>query len=241
MRVTAVLGSPSKDGNTCVLAREVLKGAAEAGADTREIFLAEHRIEFCRGCISKGVKTVCMATGRCVINDDVNRLRQQLYESDGIVLASPSYGIRPTARMKNFLVDRIGMYTAYTSSLGGKYFVGVSTCGGIGAERVARELPKDFLVGFHQRGYLTGYIGVKLGGDRIESRPDALTKAYSLGQKLADDIRTERTYPFQKLFDRLMTALVVRRIILQNIYTHKDGQMKAVYDNLVGRGLIRPA
>jgi multimeric flavodoxin WrbA len=240
MKITAVLGSPFKDGNTCVLAREVLRGAQDAGAEGSEIFLAEHKIEFCRGCLSRNVKTMCMTTGRCVINDDVNALRQQLYESDGIILASPSYGIKPTARMKNFIVDRIGMYTAYTSSLGGKYFVGVSTCGGIGATRVARELAEDFVVGFHQRGYLSGYLGVKLGYDRIESQPETLAKAYRLGQKLADDIRTGRKYPFQKLFDRLMMTLVVRRIILQNIYTNKDGQMKAVYENLVSRGLIQP-
>ncbi len=241
MKVTAVLGSPSRDGNTCVLAREVLHGAADAGADVDEIFLAGRKIEFCRGCVGRNVKMMCMASGRCVIDDDVNDLRDQLYASDGIVLASPAYGIRPTARMKNFLVDRIGMYTAYTSGLGGKYFVGVSTCGGIGAGRVARELPQDFVAGFHQRGYLSGYLGVKLGYDRIEARPDALAKAYRLGQKLADDIRTGRKYPFQKLFDRLMMALVVRRIILRNIYANRDGQLKAVYENLVSRGLIRPA
>ncbi len=171
MKITAVMGSPTKDGNTCVLAREVLRGAADAGAAVDEIFLAEHRIEFCRGCISRKTKTNCMVSGACVIPDDVNALRRRLYESDGIVLASPSYGIKPTARMKNFIVDRIGMYTAYTSGLGGKYFVGVSTCGGIGAERVAREL----------------------------------AKAYRLGQRLVEDIQVGRQYPFQKLFDRVMT------------------------------------
>jgi multimeric flavodoxin WrbA len=218
----------------------VLRGTQESGAEISEIFLAEHQIEFCRGCISRDVKTMCMTLGRCVIHDDVNDLRQQLYESDGIVLASPSYGVKPTARMKNFMVDRIGMYTAYTSSLGGKYFVGVSTCGGIGAEQVARDLAEDFIVGFHQRGYLSGYLGVKLGYDRIEAHTEALAKAYRLGQKLADDIKTKRTYPFQKLFDRLMMTFVVRRIILRNIYANKDGRMKAVYENLISRKLIRP-
>lgn len=235
MKITAVLGSPSRNGNTCVLARGVLRGAGDAGADVGEIFLAEYKIEFCRGCMG------CMATGRCVIDDDVNDLREQLYASDGIVLASPAYGLKPTARMKNFLADRIGMYTVYTSSLGGKYFVGVSTCGGIGAAQVAREMAQDFIVSFHQRGYSSGYFGVKLGYDRIEARPDALAKAYRLGQKLADDIRTGRKYPFQKLFDRLQMALIVRRIILKNIYTNKDKRMKAVYANLVSRGLIRSA
>jgi len=80
-----------------------------------------------------------MSTGKCNIHDDVEELKQKLYQSDGIVLASPSYGIMPTAIMKNFIVDRIGMFTAYTSGFGGKYFAGVSACDGIGAKKVAKK------------------------------------------------------------------------------------------------------
>ena len=239
MKIIAVLGSPSKDGNTCVLAREVLKGAEKAGAETDEIFLADYKIEFCRGCISKNVKNHCMATGKCIINDDVNDLKQKLYSSDGIVLASPSYGIMESARMKNFLVDRIGMYTAYTSSLGGKYFVGVSTCGGIGANKVAKNMAKHFIAGFHKRAFMSGYIAASLGYSRVEEKPETLKKARSLGSKLVGDITTNRKYPLQKLFDRIMMSLIVRRIILKNIYTNKDGIMKAVYENLVNRDLIK--
>lgn len=239
MKITAVLGSPSKDGNTSVLAREVLRGAADGGAEIDEIFLAGHHIEFCRGCISRDAPNMCMSTGKCIIEDDVNDFRQKLYESDGIVLASPSYGRMPTARMKNFLVDRIGMYTAYTSSLGGKYFVGVSTCGGIGAAGVARNLAGDFLNGFHKRGYCSGHIGVKLGYDRIEQKPEVLEQAYKLGGKLVHDINKQKRYPLQRLPGRILNALFLRRIILSNIYANKDTRMKAVYNNLVERKLIR--
>jgi multimeric flavodoxin WrbA len=240
MLITAVLGSPSREGNTCVLAREVLRGARDAGAEVEEMFLADHHIEFCRGCISRDAKKMCMSSGECVIDDDVNMLRQRLYDSDGIVLASPSYGIMPTARMKNFMVDRIGMYTAYTSSMGGKYFVGVSTCGGIGGKKVARSLAEQFVTGFHRRAYSSGFIGVKLGYDRIESQPEALKEAYDLGGKLVRDIEAGKRYPLQRFFDRTMNTLLVRRIILRNIYANKDGRMRAVYEDLLERGLIKP-
>lgn len=239
MKIIAVLGSPTKDGNACVLAQEVLKGAQEAGADVEEIFLADYKIEFCRGCISRNIKTHCMATGKCIINDDVNMLKEKLYGADGIVLASPSYGMMETARMKNFIVDRIGMYTAYTSSLGGKYFIGVSTCGGIGAKKVARNMAKHFIAGFHKRAFMSGYIAVNLGYSRVEENPAILKCAYNLGLKLVRDINVKRKYPFQKLFDRILMSLIVRKIILKNIYTNKDGIMKAVYENLIGRKLIK--
>lgn len=239
MKIIAVLGSPSKDGNTCVLAREVLKGAHTCGADIEEIFLADYEIEFCRGCISKNRKAHCMATGKCIINDDVDMLKEKLYAADGIVLASPSYGIMETARMKNFLVDRIGMYTAYTSSLGGKYFIGVSTCGGIGAKKVAQNMAKHFVAGFHKRAYMTGYVAAKLGYSKVEESPEILKRAYMLGIKLVNDIRKKRKYPFQKLIDRIIVSLIVRKIILKNIYENKNGIMKAVYENISGRKLIK--
>lgn len=238
MKITAVMGSPTKNGNTCVLAREVMRGAKDSGAEIEEIFLAEHHIEYCKGCMGKTSK-FCMATGKCNISDDAEELKQKLYNSDGIILATPSYGIMPSAVMKNFIVDRIGMFTAYTSGLGGKYFVGISTCGGIGAKTVAKDIVKHFIAGFHQRGYVSGHLGVAVGYERIESKPEAMEKAYKLGAKLAKDIVRKKKYPFQSLKDRLIISLFVRKIILKNIYTNKDGNMKAVYENLSERGLIK--
>lgn len=238
MKITAVMGSPHRNGNTCTLARWVLAATSECGADVTEIFLAEKRIEFCRGCIGKNQKKMCMSTGRCVIDDDVNGLRDILYESDGIVLVSPAYGMMPTARMKNFMVDRIGMYTAYTSGLGGKYFVGLSTAGGVGANKVARSLADHFLAGFHQRSYLSGYMFAHVGHEDIRRRPEWEIEARRLGRKLYSDIQFKKKYPFQKLWSRFMMGIVVRKLIVKNIYENKDGQMKAVYENLVERHLL---
>ena len=239
MKITVLMGSPTKNGNTCVLAREVVRGAKDCGAETEEIFLAELRIDYCKGCVGK-TKKFCMSTGLCNINDDTEELKHKLLNSDGIILATPSYGILPTAIMKNFLIDRLGMFLAYTSGLGGKYFVGVSTCGGMGAKTVAKDILKHFTAGFHQRGYVSGYLGVAVGYDRIENNPKALNKAYKLGTKLVNDIAKKRKYPFQSLKDRVIISLFVRKSILKNIYTNRDGDMKAVYENLIGRGLIKP-
>lgn len=238
VKVVAVQGSPTKDGNTAVLARKVLEGVEDAGGEAEEIFLADHSIEFCRGCISRNIERHCMSTGRCRIPDDVNMLRDKLYDAEGIVFTSPAYGIMETARMKNFIVDRIGMYTAYTSGLGGKYFVGVSTCGGMGGKQVAKSLGLRFVTGFHRRGYMAGALGVTLGNDRIEEKPKDMEKAYLLGKELVASIKEGRIYPFQKLFDRIITKIIVRRVIKKNIYKNKNGSMKAVYEYLVDTGYL---
>ena len=238
MKITAVLGGPNRNGNTARLVERALDGARELGAETELIHLCDHRIEYCRGCLSNGSRTFCLAAGRCSIPDDAEMLKRTLDESDGIILASPSYGIQPTARMKNFLTDRIGMWTAYTSGFAGKYFIGISTAGGIGARKVARDLAHSAAVGFFGRAYASGSLGVLVGHDTVDRFPKQLDRAYRLGKKLARDVMSRRRYPFQKLGDRVLNRLLVRRMILRNILAHRDGRMKAVYANLTARGLI---
>ncbi len=246
MKITAVLGSPNRNGNTAALLHEVIKGAGDCinadkieGASIETIFLAEHRIDFCLGCLSSGVKEYCMSKGSCNIKDDMEQLKKKLYESDGIIFASPSYGIQPSARMKNFITDRIGMFSVYTSSLSGTYFIGLSTAGGIGAPKVAKKLAGEYAVGFFGRGYVTGSLGIHVGHGRTEDFPKALGKARRLGIKLVRDIRKKRKYPFQKIGNRLLTRLLIKPIIKKNILNNKDHTMKAVYNNLLKRGLMQ--
>jgi len=140
--------------------------------------------------------------------------------------------------MKN-LFDRLGLFTLYTSSLAGKYVVGISTADGFGANKVATELT-GIVSGMFGHGYVTGILGAMRSGKRIEDKPKALQRARELGFKLVADIERRRRYPFQALFPRMMTVLIVRRFILRNILDNREDRMKAVYENLVARGVIRP-
>ena len=76
--------------------------------------------------------------------------------ADGLILGSPSYGIRPNAIMKNFL-DRIGLFNAYAAMFGDKYIVGVSTAGGIGAKQVAKQLTDLVICPFKVTKYSVCY------------------------------------------------------------------------------------
>lgn len=238
MKITAVLGSPNRNGNTAALVEQALAGAREKGAETELIFLKDHRIEYCMGCLSSGVHEYCMSSGRCNIRDDAEELKTKLYGSDGIIFASPSYGLEPTARMKNLIKDRIGMFTVYTSALAGKYFAGLSTAGGIGAKQAAKHMAKEFAAGFFGRGYASGFLGVHVGNGSARELDGELEKARRLGGKLAGDIRRKRKYPFQLLGKRTLTRFLIRPRIIRNILTHKDHEMKAVYQNLTARGHI---
>ncbi len=232
MKIVGISSSPSYNGNTAVLVRETLKAAQESGASVEEIFLPRHDLQFCKGCMR------CLAEGHCPIPDDLECIRSKLYQCDGIVIGSPAYRMAPNARMKNFF-DRFRMYTAYTSSLAGKYVVGISTASAVGANKVARHLTQ-VVEGIFGSGHVSGTLGVLRGDDRIETKPKALAQARQLGRRLVEDIEKRPTYPFRNIGNRILVTLILRKVMRRNILENKDNEMKAVYENLTTRGLLEP-
>lgn len=231
IKIVGVISSSHYNGNSATLAREVLKGAEEEGILVTEIFLPKQRVEFCTGCLK------CLED-KCPFSDDFETIRKLIYEADGIILSSPTFAVAPNAIMKNF-IDRLGMYERFTSSLGGKYMVGISTAGSMGAGKVAKGLACLARDGVFRRGYVSGVLGVSIGGGGGANDTATLTMARSLGRKIARDIKNNKKYPFQNLFGRLINYLFVKPHFRKVILKNKDDSMKAVYNNLRQRGLIQ--
>lgn len=101
MNVIGINASPRKNANTQTLIEEVLRGAAEQGADTRLVNLRELNINGCIGC--EGCKN---HLGECVQKDDLTPLLQELTTYDAIVMGTPVYWYQVTAQFK-MLVDRL--------------------------------------------------------------------------------------------------------------------------------------
>ena len=238
MKIIAINGSPNRNGNTAALVEASLQAARQAGAETEHIFLRDHRIEFCRGCLSNGTSQFCMSAGRCLIPDDMEMLREKLQSANGIILASPSYGIEPTARMKNFITDRLGLLAVYTSSLKGKYFAGISTAGAIGAKAVAKKLARSYSTGFFGRAYVSGWVGAAVADTKLSTESPQAETARRLGTKMAYDIQRGSAYPFQQLGQRLITRILVRPMIVKNILSHRATTMRAVYATLASQGVL---
>lgn len=232
-KVTGLISSSKYNGNTATLVREALKGAEKEGASVKEVFLPKCYINFCTGCFK------CLADGKCYFSDDFLEIRDLLYESDGIIWGSPTYCGTYNAIMKNF-IDRLGMYEVMTSSLGGKYIAGISTAGSaMTAKKVARDLASIGSSGVFKRGYVSGVLGAGfINNMTAHEDKDTLEKAHDLGCKISRDIEDEKRYPTQKLFIRSVNKFIVKPKFIKYVFRERESSTKAVYTNLIQRGLI---
>jgi putative NADPH-quinone reductase len=97
--VLGLAGSPRKDGNTDLLLREALRGAADGGAEAEFLPLRSQKIGPCVECGR------CQLTGRCALHDDIGALHAKLLAADHVVFASPIFFVGVSAQAK-LLIDR---------------------------------------------------------------------------------------------------------------------------------------
>ena len=83
MRVLGIYTSPRKGGNTDILMDELLRGAAEAGADTATLYARKLKIGPCIGCDR------CIELGHCFQKDDYPQVEEELDKADAIAFATP--------------------------------------------------------------------------------------------------------------------------------------------------------
>ena len=105
MKVTAFCGSARKDGNTAAMVNYVLAELRAESIETELVQLAGRKIHGCLACY----KCMEKKNRRCIADDDVvNECIEKMIESDGIILASPTYFADLTPEIKA-LMDRAGM------------------------------------------------------------------------------------------------------------------------------------
>jgi putative NADPH-quinone reductase len=103
LKVLALNGSPKMEaGNTHLILGPFLDGMREAGADVALFFTAKLHVDPCRGDLDCLFRT----PGRCVQDDDGNRLAAGARPADVIVLATPVYVSGVTGTLKN-VMDRL--------------------------------------------------------------------------------------------------------------------------------------
>lgn len=130
-RVVALLGSNRRK-NTYGLLSQVGQILEKHGTELTVVELYRKKIQPCLGCES------CILRGKCVLEDDMGDIMQQLIEADGIILASPVYLQQVSGGMKTFF-DRSCMWY-HRPALAGKPVLALATTKGSGLKNTLNYL-----------------------------------------------------------------------------------------------------
>ena len=135
MNYLIINGSPHK-GNTWTLVEQIKNDIATLSVEStfEEIHLIDVNLPFCTGC------SLCFRKGHelCPHNKIVRNIIEKIEWSDGVIFATTTYFMQPTALTKN-LIDHFCFMTHRPYFFTKKALV-VSTTGGIGAKDAVKYI-----------------------------------------------------------------------------------------------------
>lgn len=121
MKVIALNTSARKDGNTAILIQTVFDELKKEGIESKMIQTGAKTIHGCRACY----KCFEKLDKHCVVKSDMlNDILDQMVDTDGILLGSPTYFSDVTANMRAF-IERAGL-VALANGFMFKHKVGAS-------------------------------------------------------------------------------------------------------------------
>jgi len=187
--ILAVYGSPRRNGNTASLLKQAVAGAREGGAEVEEWVLRDLKMSPCLEIYG------CKKDGRCVIQDDFQKIYDRLLTCDALMLASPMFFYTVSAHTK-ILMDRCqslwvkkywiekapfglresarkGLFISVGATKGKKLFEGVMLTVKYFFDVLDMEVWKALV-----------YRGLDLEGD-VGKHPDYLEEARQAGLELA--------------------------------------------------------
>ena len=177
-RILVLSTSPRIGGNSETLADVFIKGAEEAGHETKKICLYDKKIEFCKGCLG------CQTTGKCILRDDAERIIAQMKAMDVLVFATPIYFYEMSGQMKT-LLDRTNPLFPAEYEFRDIYLLATSA----DEEESSMEAAVKGLEGWiscFEKSRLAGVVR-GTGADKkgaIEDCGDALSAAYEMGRNV---------------------------------------------------------
>ena len=98
------------NGNSEILVKEALLACQEAGAECKLINLFDYNIEHCTGCEACTMQMGDVAMGKldkyngCILKskDDMDKIVQEMYTCNGIIVGVPTYDLTPSSLYLKF-------------------------------------------------------------------------------------------------------------------------------------------
>ena len=136
MKVLLVNGSPHKNGSTNRALEEMKKTFEQEGVEA-EIFWVGAKVSGCIAC------NTCYETGRCVMDDSVNKFKEKAMNADGFVFGAAVHYASNNGNMASFM-DRIFYSNREKERYRLKPAACVAVCRRAGAEPALDRMQKYF-------------------------------------------------------------------------------------------------
>lgn len=183
-KVLILLGSPRKQGNSTILAREIARGARSAKATVETVYLHGKNIAPCRSCYACQKKN----SKGCSINDDMQEIYGKLIAADAWVIASPVFWFTMSAQTKIFMDRCFALLAHPDQPFTGKRIAIAMTYGGddpfdSGCINALRAFQDTYRF---TRSRIVGMVyGSAMAAGEIRSNTALMDRAFELGRKLA--------------------------------------------------------
>lgn len=179
MKVIAVLGSPHKDGASSTIAKEVLRGAEDAGHEIVIYNINDMNINGCQGC------GYCKNNrADCIIDDDLKTYWKDLHECGALIVSSPNYCAQVTGPMITFM----NRHHCLMMSDGPRIKPGIKLVGvfsqGYDKQDAYLNNYKWYLHDFEARKMELQDIIIHTSQMPYDSESEIMKKAYNIGKNL---------------------------------------------------------
>jgi multimeric flavodoxin WrbA len=98
MKITCILGSPRKNGNSAAIAGSFIRAAERSGAESETFVLNELNFRGCQACMACKGKL-----DACALKDDLTRVFESMKTADIIIAATPVYSGYASGQFKCFM------------------------------------------------------------------------------------------------------------------------------------------
>lgn len=189
MKIIILNGSHRKNGATALILHEMYQRLETyPNVEVQFYNVADFNLKYCIGCCK------CYRNGKCIFNDDIEKLSENIETADGIIIGSPTYASNVSGQMK-VVIDR--GHFIIEQLLFGKYAISVSTYENYGGKDTSKILNK-----------LLSYSGAAISASLVVKAPFSTNplsnskiqnKVKIATDKFYNDIYKQNIYLYQKI------------------------------------------
>ena len=192
IKVLAIYGSPKETGNGALLVDKVLEGLGTQEIEVSSVYTATADIMHCTACGG------CYTDGHCTIEDEMQRVYSAIDEADIVITATPVYFYNVTSTLKK-LIDRCqaiwaSKYIVKKSIISRKKRIGCVICTAGEPQDKADFNGTIMTLDIFYKCINTKLLGIytigNLDNSKAEDRPEELSRAYEMGKKLLEILKT---------------------------------------------------